>query len=886
MRINRIAVTDFRSHRRTVVGFKEGINLIIGQNGSGKSSLLDAIMVALYWPSKPKDLRKDDLMRIGGSGTEVVLFIEKDGVEYQIYRNLSSGMAFVKYRDSSGEWKHVLDSPAQKTVREWAERLLPYEVFMNAVYVRQGEIEAILESDESRERVVRQVLGLDRYENVYRNLLDVRREVEARIKGAEEYLRGTVGVEEEVKEKRGKLTVIKASIRDLESEIPSVEAEVKVKERVLEEMNLRKRRIDEAERRLSELEGDLKALSARASEVSLRVEQSRKRLEELRKRLTEMESLKKDATHYERLRKALDEYRKEKGKVEALLERYRATLKGYEDRLRELMDAEKKLRRREVELKKLRDRLEGLKKQAERYESVENVLKEIANLRSTLRFDEDEIQELEAEVERAKGEREAMLSRIEEIHSRLGELSNVIAERKRAVGELKRSRGKCPVCGARLTAERKSRLIKGYMGEIKKAEEEMEKLKREEERLRHELNKVERRIDMEGKIERAREIIERINELERSVSGVDVDELRKKAEKFAETEKAIIRTEEEVKHLRDEVAGEENLKARIREINLRISDAEKKLEALKNGLSALGYSSEKELEGKLESLKRSYEMYHELASTPEEVRKEESNLKRLENTLLEIKGRIARIEAEVSERRRDLESLKGSYSVGEHERMVKDLMAARERLASMKAELMKLKEEERETERDIKRLMEKKERRNEMEKSLSELRKARQRIQEIREKVKRYKALLREGALARVGEMASEIFEELTEEKYSGVVVRAEEKKVKLGVLYGGREYTLGFLSGGERIALGLAFRLALSLYLAGDMSLLILDEPTPYLDDERRRRLVDIMSRYLRKIPQVIVVSHDEELKDAADHVIRVSLENGTSVVREVNVA
>lgn len=158
-------------------------------------------------------------------------------------------------------------------------------------------------------------------------------------------------------------------------------------------------------------------------------------------------------------------------------------------------------------------------------------------------------------------------------------------------------------------------------------------------------------------------------------------------------------------------------------------------------------------------------------------------------------------------------------------------------------------------------------------------------MQRLREKVKAYKNLLKEGALAKVGEMASEIFEELTEEKYSGVTVKAEENKVRLGVVYNGKEYGLGFLSGGERIALGLAFRLALSLYLAGEISLLILDEPTPYLDEERRRRLVDIMQRYLRKIPQVIVVSHDEELKDAADRVIRVSLENGVSVVREAEV-
>nr|4NCK_A Chain A, DNA double-strand break repair Rad50 ATPase [Pyrococcus furiosus DSM 3638]4NCK_B Chain B, DNA double-strand break repair Rad50 ATPase [Pyrococcus furiosus DSM 3638] len=169
-------------------------------------------------------------------------------------------------------------------------------------------------------------------------------------------------------------------------------------------------------------------------------------------------------------------------------------------------------------------------------------------------------------------------------------------------------------------------------------------------------------------------------------------------------------------------------------------------------------------------------------------------------------------------------------------------------------------------------------------KKLSELKGGSGGTEELIEKVKKYKALAREAALSKIGELASEIFAEFTEGKYSEVVVRAEENKVRLFVVWEGKERPLTFLSGGEGIALGLAFRLAMSLYLAGEISLLILDEPTPYLDEERRRKLITIMERYLKKIPQVILVSHDEELKDAADHVIRISLENGSSKVEVVS--
>ncbi|RLF77172.1 chromosome segregation protein, partial [Thermococci archaeon] len=94
------------------------------------------------------------------------------------------------------------------------------------------------------------------------------------------------------------------------------------------------------------------------------------------------------------------------------------------------------------------------------------------------------------------------------------------------------------------------------------------------------------------------------------------------------------------------------------------------------------------------------------------------------------------------------------------------------------------------------------------------------------------------------------------------------------------------FLSGGERIALGLSFRLALSIYKVRNMELLILDEPTPFLDEERRKKLIDIISQHLRKIPQVLIVSHDEELKDAADYVIRVALVGGKSNVEVESLA
>ena len=43
MRVERLDVTQFRNHARTTVAFGEGINALIGENGQGKTNILEAV---------------------------------------------------------------------------------------------------------------------------------------------------------------------------------------------------------------------------------------------------------------------------------------------------------------------------------------------------------------------------------------------------------------------------------------------------------------------------------------------------------------------------------------------------------------------------------------------------------------------------------------------------------------------------------------------------------------------------------------------------------------------------------------------------------------------------------------------------------------------------
>ena len=82
-------------------------------------------------------------------------------------------------------------------------------------------------------------------------------------------------------------------------------------------------------------------------------------------------------------------------------------------------------------------------------------------------------------------------------------------------------------------------------------------------------------------------------------------------------------------------------------------------------------------------------------------------------------------------------------------------------------------------------------------------------------------------------------------------------------------------LSGGEKIIASVAFRLAMADTFARNMGLLVLDEPSAYLDEANIVHLQNLLLR-LREISQakgrqILIVTHDASLKGFLDHVIHV---------------
>ena len=81
-------------------------------------------------------------------------------------------------------------------------------------------------------------------------------------------------------------------------------------------------------------------------------------------------------------------------------------------------------------------------------------------------------------------------------------------------------------------------------------------------------------------------------------------------------------------------------------------------------------------------------------------------------------------------------------------------------------------------------------------------------------------------------------------------------------------------LSGAQKMIFGLAFRFAVNSLFAGQIGVMVLDEPTAALDAQNTERMADVFAGLGRAAKargqQIIVITHEELLYPVFNQVIR----------------
>ena len=102
MRLNSVRLCNFRQHADSFITFDGGLTGIIGANGSGKSTILEAIAWALYGQDAARG-KKESIrsLRAGpGAKVKVELDFELGGHRYRVERGLTQAELYLDGADS------------------------------------------------------------------------------------------------------------------------------------------------------------------------------------------------------------------------------------------------------------------------------------------------------------------------------------------------------------------------------------------------------------------------------------------------------------------------------------------------------------------------------------------------------------------------------------------------------------------------------------------------------------------------------------------------------------------------------------------------------------------------------------------------------------------
>ena len=887
--IKRVELQDFLSHEKTIVDFEQGVTAIIGDNGAGKTSIIDGIITA--FTKITRDLRggKESLIRYGKNRARIIVDFIVDNIGYRVERMIprTGTDEHLLYLVEDGK-KKLLARGVTSVTRELSRIIgLDVETLKRIMVFRQGMIQDLLDlfmsSKDEKQKLLDKLLGLYKYEKARDELNKVLKIALIKPNGVRAEYKPT---EESVKNLRYELEYSKKRLKELDEEIEK-------NKQVIEEKKVREK----------ELEAELRDLEIKANSLRNRIEEIIPLLSEYERLLAEKNNLEKQV---EETRKLLNEKKTLLTQIENKIREIEPKAKAYEKLIRasQLLSELKtlNLKKREyekilnalVEVKRLIDynvveRYDRLLKLSEQINSLNKVLsehrKELESINKEIEVVEREFSLLKLEYEKLSKEFEnpekieQELRLVIEKKSRLQNKREDIASKINALKDLQEA--SCPICKRPLPFDQRLRLIQEYSRQLKDTENQLNEINKRYLELTMKLNMAksmeEKLRKIETQIKIRKEKLDMLkNRKQQLMNDIDrlVKDLERLKEEYSRLEKENIRKlyEKYLNKLGEakgyKIKDLEKVRAELDKIDEEMKKRVSNLDQIIRDVATLLDMEPKEILYKIDNLIQSYETY---------LKDYENHIKLRDEVIRVVDNLEGRIKAYQESLKKVVERL----SQINYEKLVEEYNTLREEISDIEEKEKELRRVLTEVKSSIKsledinsRLLAEVKRHQDFIKEAEKYLKILELAYYLRENVFHHEKLpaeIRYVALRLLEEEASRILQEF-ELEYTNINI---DKEVNITVSSSNMTRRLNELSGGEQVAVILAIILALHKIIGrGRLGSLILDEPTIHLDSERRRRLVEIIKKFRggTLIPQLIVVTHHREVEDAADYVYEVS--------------
>ena len=186
--ITSIELGDFLAHSNTKIDFENGVTVFVGDNGAGKSSIIDAITFALFGQHTRKS-NKGLIKRGSNQGFAKVNF-SVNGKNYEAVRKIDNkGTLSAKFSEiiederieiAAGERKQFGESMTQEVEKAIG---LDFEKLKIASIVQQGELNSIINAKPKEfKELLNAIIGIDKLDVASESMKTVNKEFRQNIR--------------------------------------------------------------------------------------------------------------------------------------------------------------------------------------------------------------------------------------------------------------------------------------------------------------------------------------------------------------------------------------------------------------------------------------------------------------------------------------------------------------------------------------------------------------------------------------------------------------------------------------------------------------------------------------------------------------------------------
>ena len=902
MILKKVYVENFISHRNSKIEFDYGVNVITGPNGAGKTSILDAISFGLF--NVHSRGRNENLIHRNADKSRIIIEFNEGGVDYivewDIDRRRRQTRGILSKIQNGG--KSIIARGGGQVITPEVEKTLGIDkhLFLQSIYIQQGEIERLITTTPAdRKQIISKLLGIEDLEKAYQQMREIINEYQNISSSLDVELKRKPSIEDRIQNLKLEIEYLENSLIHERAKLKDIEEELKALENQISELNQKRERFNELNMRKAILEVKIENLNKNlkrkegeleeAENAFIRVEALKEAIRKLpimesyysllqklneknREVILEHQKLK----HIENLINTLasneNAYRNYQARIN-LLSRKRMERKSYEGAREELTQLRKHYQ-------------ENLKKRERKSEALLQLLKEYSiilgeeityeNIESILTKRRDELNLLRTE----------LAVKADSLKEKIGSIKNQIEDIKFKLSKIAEA-DICPICGRELTPQHKLRLQEEFKKVKLESEEMIGKLQDELKHVNAKEKEYEEMLEKLAPInsKKIMEVISELKELDLEIAqedseieilkrkvetleGIDaeIEMLEKEIEKLEE----LYREYEAVRHELNRWPTRESIEANLKVISEEINTISREMENL---IANLGYkpeNPEQELTD-LRSRKEEFDRSKPLAERRNSLLKEVQDLKyELKMKKYELKEILEEIE-KLNYNEQSHKEIQRSFESKEQE---KDELAVK--IAELETEIKTKHKEMENCENELKQLLEK-----EWEKTIVED------FIRILERIRN--AFHKDGLQRLVRARSKPLLEKFTRDFIERFNLELSDVQIdddyNISVIGPAGIQTVDQISGGERVALAIALRLAITRVLSEKVETIIMDEPTTHLDEERRKELVNILNSFFREgrriIPQMIIITHHHEIENAADIIYSINKKEGYSIVK-----